>query len=94
MIPALSFSNVITNLYEKNETNFTDIWYRWENNNLRLRWEKMLNYMTDYKLPYGEVSINLGSSVANEKVNLFLEKVSNSIQNYLDSFSDVEEEGN
>lgn len=86
LIPSDSFSNVITRLYDEKEESFTDVWYRWENNNLRLRWVPMLKYMEQFALPYQEKSISLASSVNNSKVNEFLEKVSNSIQEYMDSF--------
>mgnify|MGYP000986790822 CR=1 FL=1 len=86
LIPSDSFTNVITELYEKEEENFTDIWYRWENNNLRLRWVAMLKHMKKFNLPYQEISINLGTSIDNNEVNDFISKVSESIQENLDLF--------
>lgn len=87
LIPADSFSSVLTKLYRSHEENFTDVWYRWENNNLRLNWPNMLTYMDEFSLNYSNVSIDLSKSVNNERVSKFLEKIGDYISLELKNMS-------
>lgn len=83
LIPAESFNQSIIELYDKKEDEFENVWYRWENNNLRFRWTQMLDYMKEFKLPFTEIVIDLSKAKTNKKVNDFLNKISKSISESL-----------
>ena len=83
LIPAESFNQSIIDLYVKKENEFENVWYRWENNNLRFRWVPMLNYMDEFALPYTVIDIDLSKAKSNKRVKDFLEKISKSISESL-----------
>jgi len=80
LINSESFNEVIFKLYEQKEENFTDIWYRWENNNLRLNWRNMIKYLDEFDLNYYNISLDLSSSIDDKKIKDFIEDVSNFIE--------------
>jgi len=83
LIPAESFTQSIIDLYDKKESDFEKVWYRWENNNLRFRWVSMLEYMNKFKLNYIVVDIDLSKAKSNKSVKDFLENISQSIEENL-----------
>lgn len=83
LIPSQSFINSIIYTYANNEHNFESIFYRWENNNLRLRWKNMIKAMDDYNLPYYKVFINLSNSFKNKELTNFKIKLGEQIETYI-----------
>lgn len=71
LIPNKTFIDVICTLYEKDESNFEELWYRWENNNLRLRLSKLFGYIEKYKLPYKKLELQLSSFELQEDIKQF-----------------------
>lgn len=83
LIPNKSFINSLTYTYENYESEFEKIFYRWENNNLRLRWKNMLYVMDNCKLPYTKVCINLKNSLLNDELIKFKNDLGIEIENYI-----------
>lgn len=83
LIPNKSFINSLTYTYENSESEFEKIFYRWENNNLRLRWKNILTVMDNYKLPYTKVCINLNNSLLNNELIKFKNDLGIQIKNYI-----------
>lgn len=76
LIPSSSFKDCIIKTYKKDEPNFQKIWYRWENNNLRLNWKNLLQKMDEFKLEYQKIEMNLQLSVNSPKIQAFKENIS------------------
>ncbi|WP_069648954.1 hypothetical protein [Caloranaerobacter ferrireducens] len=85
LIPNSSFVKSLIYAYEYSEPSFEKIFYRWENNNLRIRWKDMLTVMDNNKLPYYEISINLENSFNNKELKNFLNDLSKQIENYINT---------
>jgi hypothetical protein len=83
LIPAECLCKSIIKLYDERENEFENVWYRWENNNLRFRWVPMLDYMSEFNLDYKEIDINLSKAIANKKVKNFLNKITKSVSDNL-----------
>jgi len=86
LIPNYSFVNGILKLYEFHEDKFEKVWYRWENNNLRIRWKPLLNYLDEFKLEYKVIDIDLFNSIENVEINDFLHSISDSILNEISKY--------
>ena len=70
LIPADSFVKAITkSLDEENGgiNGFTKIWYRWENNNLRIRYTALMNMIKKLNLDYFDTVLNLEKVFENEE---------------------------
>lgn len=80
LIPSKSFIDSILFTYERDESNFQKIWYRWENNNLRMNWPQIIEKLDEYKLHYKTVEINLGDAVYDESIQRFKANVENMIK--------------
>lgn len=83
LIPNESFVNSILLTYIHDESNFEKIFYRWENNNLRLRWRNMILAMDKYNLPYTIIRINLKNSFLNHELKKFKEDLGIMIEDYI-----------
>lgn len=83
LIPRDTFINSLINMLEKDYERFAEIFYRWENNNLRLNWVKMLRAINEFKLPYYSVSIFLKNSVCDLQFKRFKEYLSKEIREYI-----------
>lgn len=83
LIPNDSFIKSLVYTYSKNETEFEKIFYRWENNNLRLRWKNMLSAMDKYSLPYSRININLKNINQNIELNTFKGTLNKQIENFI-----------
>lgn len=68
LIPNSSFINTILNIYKSHENCFEKVFYRWENNNLRINWKILLDFMTRMKFPYYRTDINLKNFTDNKKL--------------------------
>lgn len=79
LIPANSFVDCITKVYTYEESRFQDIWNRWENNNLRMNWEKILEYCDKYQLLYSKIEINLSIAIHSEAIKKFKDNISEAI---------------
>lgn len=83
LIPKKSFTECILQLYEKKEEEFENVWYRWENNNLRFNWPNMLQYMTEFELKYHIVDIPLTKAVQSQQIKAFTDKIKNAVDEYI-----------
>lgn len=81
LIPAESFVEAILKTYLEDEEFFEKIWYRWENNNLRLYWRPLLQKLEEYNLKYNEINMFLGDAVKSNIIQQFKDKVSKNIEN-------------
>lgn len=82
LIPNDSFVNTIVDTYKKNESEFENIFYRWENNNLRIPWKNLLKNMGTYGYNYEEININLASCLSNKTLIDFEKDISDRINNF------------
>lgn len=80
LVPSSSFIECILRTYQFDEPNFETIWYRWENNNLRMHWHPIIEKLTKYKLPFNVIEMNLGTAVNSKKMNTFKTNISNMIE--------------
>lgn len=90
LIPKNSFINSLLLTLDEDYSKFSDIFYRWENNNLRLNWVKMLTAMDDLKLPYYTVIIKLQNSVSNTDFISFKNKISELINEEIGKYMIVQ----
>lgn len=79
LIPAKSFIDCIVMTYKYDEPNFERIWYRWENNNLRMDWKPIIEKMDKYHLKYRKIEMLLGDAVHSSKIIEFKKNISKSI---------------
>ena len=79
-IPNETFVKAVCMLYEKNENNFEEVWYRWENNNLRFRLSKLFDCINYFKLPYGKITLSLDSFKTQGKVKRFNQILNKNIE--------------
>lgn len=80
LIPAQTFIEAIINTYTQDEQEFEKIWYRWENNNLRMNWNPLIDKINKYGLPYKELVFNLGKAVHSAKIEAFKDNISENIK--------------
>lgn len=80
LIPSKTFIGTILTNYEQDENDFEKIWYRWENNNLRMYWNPLLDKIKKYGFPYKEIVFNLGEAVHSSQIENFKENISNNIK--------------
>ncbi len=83
LIPNHTFINSLLKLYNDQENNFEKVFYRWENNNLRLNWVNLLNYIEEFNLEYFRININLNNINRNKEFNLMKNTLESNIRNYL-----------
>ena len=70
LIPADSFVKAITKSLEDENggiNGFTKIWYRWENNNLRIRYTALIDMIKKLNLDYFDTMLNLEQVFENKK---------------------------
>ncbi len=79
LIPNASFRETILDLYQKNEKSFESVWYRWENNNLRMDWVKLIDFMKQYEHPFYKIDILLTKAVHSVKMKTFENSVRKAI---------------
>lgn len=85
LIPNESFIKTLLTLYYNDESNFEKVFYRWENNNLRLNWFNMLNYMRDYNLNFYEIDISLVNRNEDSLFSEFKKNLDCQIKTFLNS---------
>lgn len=90
LIPRKSFIDTLILTLEKNIDRFTEIFYRWENNNLRIHWVKLLEEMQELKLPYYSTSILLTNSVNNTEFKKFQDDLKTQISKYISLYLEDE----
>ena len=88
LIPRETFISSLLNMLDKDYEKFAEIFYRWENNNLRLNWVKMVKAIEDFELPYYYTSINLQNSIHNSNFELFYSTLNNLINQSINKFMD------
>lgn len=86
LIPRDNFIKVLTKTLDDDIDSFLEIFYRWENNNLRLKWVKMLQSMDKHKLNYYSTSILLKNSIYNTEFKQFKDDLSSQIQSYIEKY--------
>lgn len=87
LIPNKSFINTIVDTYKNDEKNFQSVFYRWENNNLRLNWQKLIQKMDTYGHSYKEINLDFSKCVDNPDFNEFKKKLDLSIESYLSLYT-------
>ena len=85
LIPSKSFIDAILMTYELDEPNFQKIWYRWENNNLRMNWPSIIAKLESYRLKYKKIDMNFGNAVHAESIHRFKENIENMIQKEIEN---------
>lgn len=83
LIPCNSFINTIFDLYSKDEQEFEKVFYRWENNNLRLNKTNLLIFMDKYGYKYDRININLSNITNNDILSNFENNISENIEREL-----------
>lgn len=76
LIPAESFVKTITQSLKAENggiNGFTKIWYRWENNNLRIRYTALMDMIKKLNLDYFDTMLNLEKVFENEE---FIDSIS------------------
>ncbi|MBR2704352.1 MAG: hypothetical protein IKE91_02675 [Clostridia bacterium] len=84
LIPNKTFLTAIYKIYKEKENTFEKVFYRWENNNLRLNWIVLLRYIREFDLEYFRININLNNINKNPDFNLMKDVLENDIRNYLE----------
>lgn len=85
LIPNQTFINTILKLYKEQEYNFEKVFYRWENNNLRLNLKNLLEYIKEFNFEYFRININLNKINSNEEFNVMKKLLEDNIRNYLEN---------
>lgn len=94
-IPGTSFVNAIVDKYEKEEDSIEHIIYRWEGNNLRIKFDKLIKYMDKENeknkdtFPYQRIDINLANAVENKHFIAFLNNTGNYIKKNINEILDT-----
>ena len=83
LIPNKSFIDTIIDTYKKDEQNFQTVFYRWENNNLRINWQKLIQKMSEYGHNYTEINLEFSKCVSNLEFKKFKKELDLSIEKYL-----------
>ena len=67
-IPYDTFDKAIIETLNQNNPieEFTKIWYRWENNNLRIRFSSLMNMINKLNLDYDDITLNFESIMKNK----------------------------
>jgi hypothetical protein len=76
LIPNSSFINAFVLKYDKEESSFERLWERWENNNLRIRFEELENAMRKFDLMYYKIQMNLSKVEENYDIKECEEEIS------------------
>ncbi len=68
-IPYDTFDKAIIESLNQNDQieEFTKIWYRWENNNLRIRFSSLMNMINKLNLYYDDITLNLENIFKNKE---------------------------
>ena len=80
LIPNNSFHSTLLDLARNEIDQFSNVFYRWENNNLRLNWVKLLNFADKYEHNYSNIIIPLRNienyeiSSLNNKINQIIKE--------------------
>lgn len=81
LIPSSSFITAIVTAYNLDEQNFQKIWYRWENNNLRMNWPSIIKKLDEYNLSYKKIIMDFGKAYSSKKILEFKDTISSTIEN-------------
>ncbi|MEI3395734.1 MAG: hypothetical protein V8R82_08670 [Clostridia bacterium] len=84
LIPNKTFINTILKLYKDQEPNFEKVFYRWENNNLRLNWKNLLYYIEKFNFEYFRINICLNKINDNLEFNIMKKLLETNIRDYLE----------
>ena len=87
LIPNKTFINAFILKYQNDEPNFHKLFYRWENNNLRINWPILLSTIDKFKekynfIPYYSIDFNLGKSINNKEFKEFITNIGDNIERY------------
>lgn len=63
-----TFVRTLISLAKNEIDKFTSVFYRWENNNLRLNWPKLLIFADKYNYEFTKIHIPL-KNIKNQKIN-------------------------
>jgi hypothetical protein len=85
LIPNETFKQALYLAYEFDEPNFQNIWYRWENNNLRINYSNFINKVRFHSLPFEEIIFDLTRFNQNTLLSQLFTLVRTDIDNYLSS---------
>jgi len=86
LIPAKSFRDaIVTTLDEPNGIQeFTSIWYRWENNNLRIKWKPLHSRLISKGLPMSDFILDFHTIFDNKEFMKSINAIKNSVDEGLD----------
>lgn len=81
LIPNASFRTTISKTLNENKPieEFTKIWNRWENNNLRIDFDNLKKKMDEYEISYDHIDLNLSNFEDVKELN----ETINSMENYI-----------
>lgn len=82
-----SYCNTIYDLFNYHTEEFHTIWTRWENNNLRFNWLKLLDKMIQLNYNYDTVDIQLDLAINNIAVNRFIDIIEETIVTEMNLFT-------
>jgi hypothetical protein len=85
LIPNDTFVNTLTDLYKENEDKFHEVFYRWENNNLRIHWIKLKSYMEKYCRDFYHLDMDLSCRIENDELVKFKCAINENIESILKS---------
>ncbi len=83
-IPNKTFVDVVCKLYDEKECEFENLWYRWENNNLRFSLPELLRYIEFFNFEYKKSELKLASFKTQEEISKFNQKLNEMIENELE----------
>jgi hypothetical protein len=83
LVSSQKFVETLLKTYVEKENRFEEIWYRWENNNLRLRWKKLLLMMNEFNFEYNEIEIDLSLAIQHPQINSLFRDVKEVVTIYL-----------
>lgn len=86
LIPNQTFIDTLLKLYKEHENRFEKVFYRWENNNLRLNWKNLLTYIDSFGFEYFRININLGQFDNNKEINTMKNILEKQLQDYLKKY--------
>lgn len=91
LIPNNTFKQTIIKCLDTDPDYFPNIFYRWENNNLRIKWKNLINRAERYNFSYYKIDINLENALHDKSFAAFSEQlnelISKTISDYISSES-------
>ena len=83
LIPNKTFLNAIYKTYMDKENEFEKIFYRWENNNLRLQWTNILKSADEFGFPYYRINIQLKNFEENKQIKAMKNIVEENLKDFI-----------